>query len=151
MNWNAFHSRLKSVEGARHNLMPSCPISYLEQFEMRFCRLPQSWRQMLETFNGAELFIDGLPMVTLFGLLLSPPLEELDWPNTCCLEHWHPLWKSAGRQGLPVARTCHDSFWILEGETLREWDSQYSEWLGDSLSLGSWMDRVIDDGMDLMG
>lgn len=146
MDWIRFMEEVISVEGCKHRIMPPCPTSLLVRLESKWGALPTSLRCMLEVFNGGELFINAIPMITVLGVTTAPPQSRFTWPPECCMDTWMELIRSIERVGWPIARSSYGSFWILLGEHLREWDFQTHRWLGTEISFDDWTQRIIKEG-----
>jgi hypothetical protein len=126
--------------------MPPCPAERIQWLDIQWGCLPQTLRSMLGLFNGAELFIEAVPMITIFGVTTDPPQPALMWPKECCMDLWLDAWRGAGNEGWPTARTNYGSFWIFNGADLREWDPSLGRWLGGACNVSTWGERVIEDG-----
>ena len=141
-----FVHSIQAACGESHRFMPRCPPERIDWLQSRWGILPPTLRSMLSLFNGAELFIEAVPMLTILGVSTDPPQPPLVWPRECCIDYWLNLWRQAGDAGWPMGRTSYGSLWVLDGSTIREWNSSQGGWSGDSYSLPDWAERIIEDG-----
>jgi hypothetical protein len=146
MDWQLFVHSIRAACGERHRFMPPCPPERIDWLQSRWGTLPQTLRSMLSLFNGGELFIEALPMLTILGVSTDPPQPPLVWPNECCIDYWLKSCRQAGNSGWPMGRTSYGSLWVLDSLSVREWDSSHSVWSGDAQSHSEWAERIIDDG-----
>jgi hypothetical protein len=145
MNWTLFTNTLQETDGTRHRLMPPCPEERIEWLEQRWGSLDPTLRSMLLLFNGAELFIDAVPMVTVLGISTEPPQPPLVWPKECCMDYWLDSRPYSGKPGWPIARTNYDSLWIFDGQKVQEWYAE-GDGMGQALIFSAWAEQVIEDG-----
>lgn len=146
MDWNSFQGILLEKHGNHHRLMPPCPLGCIQFIDQRWGKLPPVLCSMYRLFNGAELYIDSMPMLTILGIPTDPPQPPLIWPGNCCIDYWLTLWRSGGNLGWPIARTNYDSLWIFHHETVREWDRSIGDWAGEGRPLLDWTEQIIENG-----
>ena len=101
---------------------------------------------MLRSFNGAELFIDAIPMLAILGVSTDPPQPRLVWPVEYCIDEW--LRRLGTEAGWPIARANYGSIWLLSDGLIREWDLVNGHWSGDPLHILPWSDQVIERGRE---
>jgi hypothetical protein len=100
---------------------------------------------MLQRFNGAELFIDAIPFVTILGLSLDSDPPTSDW----FIDRMTLKWRSGIGQTTDwvMAMTNYGGMQILERNSLvREWDSSQRKWSGDRHPFYSWVEKVLHEG-----
>jgi hypothetical protein len=115
--------------------------------------LPSVLVEMLQRFNGAELFIYGLPLVTIFGLSPTPPVEKLYWSPDWYIDTYTKIWRESqeGREGWAFAMTNYGGLMVSnqDGE-LKEWDTNLNRWISETSSIGDWFRGVLTEGQSYM-
>jgi hypothetical protein len=122
--------------------------------EKEFGKLPSTLREMLERFNGAELFLSGGPFVTLFRISSIPPLPALEWAPDWCVDSITRRWRAQGsnRAGdWAIAMTNDDGLVLLcADETVNEWDTAQCILSSKNVPFEEWMANLTDEGRALI-
>lgn len=147
--WIDFIGQLKEYPDGVHRLCDACSEERILAVEREFGSLPKLLAEMVRTFNGGELFLNVIPMVTLFGI--SPPLT---CPNIDSLSDWYIdkytwTWraKSPFSDLWAFAMTNYGGLMLMSStETVKEWDTNTSGWIGPELSFTVWIQKVIEEG-----
>jgi hypothetical protein len=153
-DWDAFVVRLRSYPSNFHRILPPCPDERIEAVEKEIGKMPPTLEEMLKRFNGAKLFISGIPLVRLFRISTIPPLLPLEWAPEWCIDTFTRKWRAAdsNRQGdWTIAMTNYGGLVLLDAdETVKEWDIGESKWLSKSLPLAEWIDKMMGEGEAIM-
>jgi hypothetical protein len=122
--------------------------------EKQFGTMPAIAREMLQHFNGAELFVASGPMLTLFGLTTVPPLPPLEWGEDWYIDKLTPAWRASGLnrdRDWAVAMMNYGGLILFnESRGISEWDTGESRWLLENMAFGDWIEKVIADGETMM-
>jgi hypothetical protein len=102
--------------------------------------------ELLTTFNGAELFIDAMPMVTFFGVgsATNPALD---------LGIYTKKWRSSrpGNTDWLIGVMNYGGFFVLNSAGLvAEWDSAQPGWLTAPCTPEELTTRLLSEGMDYL-
>lgn len=147
--WLDFVRRLKEYPNGVHLLLNACPEKRILDAEREFGRLPRFLREILGTCNGGELFINAIPLVTLFGIspLLTNP--EIHWHSDWYIDTYTRSWRSQfpSSECWVFAMTNYGGLLLLsKKEEISEWDTNTSRWNGCDLSIEDWLLKVITEG-----
>jgi hypothetical protein len=153
-DWDAFLVRLRAHSFHFHRFLPPCPGERIEAVETEFGKLPPTLAEMLKRFNGAELFIAGIPLVSFFRISTIPPLPPLEWAPEWCIDNFTAQWRSAGsnrQDDWAIAMTNYGGLILLDADgTVKEWDTGESRWLFKNVPLQEWMERMMSEGDAIM-
>jgi len=97
MDWHAFVKSLQRQRSEVHRFLPPCTEEQVANIKCTCGALPPSLLEMLRVFGGAELFIEGIPLLTIFGAPHPLGSSAVDWPPTCWLAVQVKSWTSSGR------------------------------------------------------
>jgi hypothetical protein len=149
-DWDAFLGRLRAYPPEFHRVLPPCSAERIEAVEKELGRLPQTLKEMLKHLNGAELFIVGLPYLSLFGISTIPLLPPFEWSTGWYIDTFTPKWRAtgSGRQNdWAIAMTNYGGLILVDGdETVKEWDTGESRWLCERLPFHKWIEKVMSEG-----
>ncbi len=146
--------RLQEYPSGYFRLLAPCPSERIEAAERRLGAMPPTLKDMLQHFNGAELFIAAVPMLTICGVTTVPPLSPLEWGENWYIDKLTPDWRTSGSN--------RDNDWAIgimnygglilfnESHGIGEWDTSESRWLFESMVLDDWVEKVIADGETMM-
>jgi len=56
--------------------------------------MPAVLVEMLNNFNGARLFLRHVPLISIFGVSLIPPLSPMQWAEDWHIDKYTPSWRS---------------------------------------------------------
>lgn len=145
MNWKNILEKLASFPDGVNNLFPPCKIEQLQEIDDKILNLPATLREMLMLFNGAELFVNAIPFVTLFGTDIPTAKCNLITMNSV-------LQNSCGQtSSVAFAMTNYGSILILgSDDCVKEWDGQTGQFSDDNVNLSLWIDETIRDGEQYM-
>jgi hypothetical protein len=153
-DWRALIDRLRKYPCSRHQFLAPCPHDRIATVEETCGALPTLIREMLEHFNGAELFTDGVPLLTLFRISTVPPLRSPEWGEDLYIDKFTPKWRESGphRNDEWVIGMMNYGGLILFSESrgIKEWDTGESRWLLEDVPFAEWIGKVITDGEILM-
>jgi len=108
---------------------------------------------MLKTFNGAELFNNCGPLVTIFGISQIPPLPPLEWAPDWYVDKFTPAWRefSGNRDEWAIAMMNYGGLIVLSRDgSVREWDTSercFSPW---TLTVEAWINQILREGEEFM-
>jgi hypothetical protein len=109
--------------------------------EKQFGTMPAIAREMLQHFNGAELFV-------------VPPLPPLEWGEDWYIDKLTPAWRASGLnrdRDWAVAMMNYGGLILFnESRGISEWDTGESRWLLENMAFGDWIEKVIADGETMM-
>jgi hypothetical protein len=149
--WDQFMHELLQFPKGTHDLRPPCPPERIMEEEQRLGRLPSDLRAMLQRFNGGELFIDGGPFVTLFGLFDANDPPDFDW-GIYYIDRSTPTWRTKMNRPMDwvIAATCYGGRIVLGPDPLvRQWDSATDAWdeFEDArYTYEEWISKLLTDG-----
>jgi len=133
-----------------HRMLPPCPNDRREEVEATLGKMPAALVDMLNQFNGAELFQLQLPLVTIFGVSAIPPLPPLEWAPDWYIDKFTPAWRSAdkGRErDWVIAIMNYGGLIILDqNETVREWDTAQAKWEDKTWDFSGWIEDILAEG-----
>jgi hypothetical protein len=116
--------------------------------------MPATLKDMLQHFNGAELFIGGLPMLTIFGVTTIPSLPPLEWAEDWYIDKLTPNWRMSGSnrdKDWAIGMTNYGGLILFnESHGISEWDGGESRLVFKSMVLDDWVEKVIADGETMM-
>ena len=153
-NWDAFLVRLQSYPVHYHRILPACSESRIKEVEKELGTLPANLKEMVRRFNGAKLFLSGIPLIRLFRISTNPPLPSLDWAPEWCIDTFTKKWRAAGsdrEDDWALAMMNYGGLVLLDGDdTVKEWDTSEGRWLIEKLPLDRWIDKIFEDGEAVM-
>ncbi len=150
VNWEDVLRRLHSYPDRVHKILPACSMDRILAVDEELGKMPETLSQMLRQFNGAELFIDGGPLVTIFGISTEPPLPPLEWATEWYIDKFTPKWRSAGRNrdsDWAIAMTNYGRLILLEQSGLvKEWDTSQRQWSRGTFTFDEWIEETLREG-----
>ncbi len=150
VNWANILERLKAYPISVNRLLPPCPEGRIDEVQADMGRFPEDLVGMLEYFNGAELFANTGPLVSIFGVSALPPLPPMEWAPEWCVDKFTPRWRAAGggRQGdWAIAMMNYGGLIIMHSDgSLVEWDTAQRTWGAKSPDLAAWFEEILRDG-----
>lgn len=153
-DWNAFLSRLRTYPTGLHRILAACPSDRVEAAEEQLGSLPDSLEAMVTRFNGAELFIIGLPLVTLLRISSVPPLSPIEWAPRWSIEELTTEWRAGGNDrnnDWAIAMTNYGGLVLLNGKgTIQEWDTGGGSWVVRDVPFADWIEGIMNEGDSLM-
>jgi hypothetical protein len=145
---------LQTYPPTYHRLLAPGPPERIEAAERQLGTMPTTLKDMLQHFNGAELFIGGLPMLTIFGATTIPPLPPLEWAEDWYIDKLTPDWRMSGSnrdKDWAIGMTSYGGLILFnESYGISEWDTGESRWVFESIVLDDWVEKVIADGEAMM-
>lgn len=149
LDWHAFVKRFNRYPNGTHNILPPCSTERFRAMEAELGACPIALREMLSHFNGAELFIDFMPLLTVFGVSPTIPVSETEWASNWYIDRFTPKWRAAGeRDGdWAIAITNYGGVTILDSaNTCGEYDASEGRWLSRGVALEDWLESVFFEG-----
>lgn len=149
--WNDMFARLRLAPHGQHQIYPAANLGQIEQLENRLGSLTKNLRSMLAEVNGAELFISGLPLVTLFPVTATADLQKIGWPKDWYIDEMTAWWRGNGH-------TDRSTDWALgimnygglilqeRPDEFSEWDTAHAGWIQRHVSMSDWIDSVLTQG-----
>ena len=149
-----FMDRLAACPDYYHHIIQPCPVELIGVVEKTLGRLPQPLAEILNRFDGAELFIAGLPLVTFFRASACSPLPPVEWGQDWYVDCATAQWRAAGpgREGdWAFAMTSYGGL-VIYGDSgvVKEWDIGNRRWISEALPFEQWIDKMMSDGVALM-
>ncbi len=150
VDWEEVLTRLSAYPTGVHNIMPAVSNERLAAVEAKFGTVPSQLRTMLATFNGAELFVGALPLITFFGVSSKPPLSPMEWAPDWYVDVFTSIWRNAGtarEHDWPIAM-MNDGTLIVMNEVghVKLWDSESQQWGPQDLSFLEWFWTLLNEG-----
>src|SRR5262245_59703785 len=145
LDWRKVVSRLKTFPKGVNVLNPPCPSRRAAK-----AAVPAQIKEMLRCFNGAELFVDALPFVTIFGLSTPRDTSGSDW----FLDRFSAKWRRAMNRpnDWVIALSNYGAIFVLDdADLVREWDSNSRKWIGKAMSFEDWIRRMLSEGEAYLG
>ncbi len=159
IDWEAFVRKATAVAPQSHRLRPPCQVAQIAACEADLGRLPMELTKMLNVFNGAELFVDCMPLLTLFGI--SAPDDPLS--NDWYIDRFTKAWRGAGRSQadwvfgitnyggvLILAENCTVRQWDTAQQTWTNWDTAQKTWTDIDVPLPTWVEQTLVEGEHYM-
>lgn len=147
--WDHFISGLKADPDGTHHLCDACPEERILNVQREIGNLPEILAEMVRRFNGAELFVNAIPLVTLFGISPLRAVSQIDWPSEWYIDKYTRLWRASNPRSdeWAFAMTNYGGLMLVNhGEQVREWDTNASRWVGPSSSIDDWQKNVLVEG-----
>jgi len=149
-DWDNVIRRLRSYPKKVHRLLPPCPEDRLEAVQTQLGKMPAGLVEMLEHFNGAELFERCGPMLTVFGISTIPPLPALEWFPDWNIDKLTPSWRQASphrENQWAIAMTNYGGLIILDKRgTIKQWDTSQSRWEENRWTFDEWVEDIFREG-----
>jgi hypothetical protein len=148
-DWATFLARLHAYTQGVHAIGPPVLRTRLDAVEEELGKLPSELVDMLDHFNGAELFIWSGPMLTMFGLSEASPVSKLKWAENWYIDKFTPKWRAAGdgrESQFAIGMTNYGGLILFENGRIREWDTAQREWAPSNYELSEWLEKVLHDG-----
>jgi len=152
-DWTSFEARLRAHPAGVHQFQPSAIATCLERATSRVGALPSFCEAMLSSTNGIELFINGGPFATLFGVSPETPVSTLEWAPDWYIDAFTPTWRKARNGGTDVVTgvTCYGTLFVFRTrQTVQEWDTQAGDWCSEEGPVEEWLERLIVEGEEFM-
>lgn len=153
VNWENVLRRLRAYPGNVHKILPPCPADRIRDVEEQLGKMPEELSQMLRHFNGAELFIDAVPFVTIFGITTDPPKSPLAWAPEWYIDRFTPKWRSSSnsQSDWAFAMTNYEGLVVLdEGGVVKEWDTSQGRWGPRNSTFDEWIEETLQEGDEYM-
>ena len=131
-----------------HQFQRPCTENRIQYLEQILGPAPAVIHSMLRQCNGAKLFVNLAPLVTLFGVSPIEPEVADDWAPDWYIDKFTVAWrKSNGTDSdWAIAMTNYGGLAILSVDgNVREWDIASHCWISDAVPIGVWMDQIIVD------
>ena len=132
-----------ALPAACHNVNEPCSRLDIDGLAGSLGPLPESLRQLLSAFDGAELFIDAIPLVTFFGSGVSRPHSIPDLRTNTT------TWRSSRSSSSEwvFGAMSYGGYLVIDTiGTIREWDSAQHAWFGESFSSDQLVQRLLAEG-----
>lgn len=142
--WKSLRQRLAASSGM-HDFAQPCAPDDLARLEAEFGPLTETLRSMLREFNGAELFVDAMPLFTFFGARPGTPAVDI--------AEYTRGWRKGRpeRQDWVIGVMNYGGYFILgSDERLREWDSAVSSWSDTNCTAEELVDRLLAEGPEYL-
>ena len=153
-DWVALIDRLRKYPCSHHQFLAPCPHDRIANVEEKFGAMPAILREMLEHFNGAKLFIEGLPLLTLFRISTVPPPRSLEWGEDWYIDKFTPKWRESGpnrNDDWAIGMMNYGGLiFFSESRGIKEWDTGESRWLLEDIPFAEWIEKVRRDGEIMM-
>ena len=149
-DWQDMLRKIEAYPSKVHRVLPPCPNERREEVEAALGTMPAALVGMLNHFNGARLFINNGPFVSIFGISAIPPLPSMEWAPDWQIDKFTPAWRSAdkGREReWVIAMINYGGLIILDqSETVREWDTAQGLWGPKVWNFAGWIDDILAEG-----
>lgn len=150
VDWVDFLGRLRTRYPVEvHRILPPCDASRIQAVEAELGMLPKQLREMLRHFNGAELFVKTVPLVSILGISTILPVPPLEWAPEWYIDRLTPKWRASGQShnDWPIAIMNYGVFIVLDSEGVtKEWDTGQRRWGRRKLTLAERMADLLREG-----
>jgi hypothetical protein len=150
IDWQDFLRRLRSAyTPGTHRILPPCPLDRIEAVQAEFGALPEDLARMLRHFNGAELFIKTMPLISVFGISTVPSLSPEEWAPEWYIEKFTPKWRSGGHRNdqWPIAMKNYGVLILIDSRGMtKEWATGQRSWEGKELGLNDRFMELLREG-----
>jgi hypothetical protein len=153
INWENVLNQLASYPPHVHRILPPCPAERVETLEQELGSVPTELAEMLRHFNGARLFIDGGPLVSIFGVSVIPPLPPLEWSPDWYIDKYTPAWRTfSERSGdWAIGMMNYGGLVLLSRDnTVLEWDTGQGRFEDVTYSFSEWVEHIMCEGATYM-
>ena len=152
--WDYFLGRIRSYPPEVNRLLPPCAAERLEAVQRELGEMPTALVELLEQFNGAELFVVAVPLITIFGISTIPALPPLEWAPEWYIDKHTRRWRSSGSgrdTDWAIAMMNYGGLAILDKSGwIREWDTAAGDWDERHVPFEEWCDIIIREGDALL-
>jgi len=152
VDWKDVTRRLHSYPTGVIRLLPPCSQRRFSLAESQLGPIPSELIGMLRIFNGAELFIKALPLVTLFGLSCGERPDS-DWAPGWYVDKVTPEWRALTKNARHwvIGMMNYGGLIILSDDGLvREWDTATNGWNTESWYFYEWIETTLREGDEYM-
>jgi len=149
IDWDGILQKLRSFPSQTQNLRLPCVQERVMEEEVRLGQMPNDLAEMLRRFNGGELYIDAIPLITILGLSLPSDDVTSDW----FIDRLTPQWRSGAGQSTDwaIGMTNYGGMVILEQDSLvSEWDTSQQKWMADRYPFNQWVEKIMEEGADYL-
>lgn len=149
VDWSRVMERLGSYAPGVHNILRPCEQGRIEAVEQELGKLPEPLIAMLRHFNGAELFISALPLVTVFGISPIRTIPALEWAPDWYIDKLSVQWRSSHNRprDWTIAMTNYGGLIVLGDDgMLREWDTGQAKWSPRKAGFAEWIEEILREG-----
>jgi len=146
IDWKGFCHRMRAFGPGTQILNSPCSQARIDEDELRLGQMPDELSGMLRAFNGAELFINAIPMITVFGLSTREDTADSDW----FIDRYTPKWRAASDRSFDwvIGMTNYGSLIILDQHLqVQEWDTLHNKWGTETQSFSNWLERIVSEGV----
>ena len=148
IEWQLFLERLNAFGTEAHKILPPCAEDRLEAIQAQLGKMPTALVEMLRTFDGAQLFDNGGPLVSIFGISTIPPLPPLEWAPDWYIDKFTPVWRAKQkRNDWAIGITSYGVLFLMDQEgAISKWDTGQKGWESRNQLLGQWMEELMREG-----
>ena len=149
LKWDSFISQLNEFPEGTHNFVPAGPETRIAKVEAEFGKMPSSLIEMVRHCNGAQLFCNTGPLITLFGISPRRRVSRFEWAPDWYIDKFTRVWREVNPESdlWAFAMWNFGCLMVLSGNgRVREWDMSVRDWGQSFRSMNQWYEFVIDEG-----
>lgn len=153
MNLDDFIMEINNFPQSIHRFLPGATDKNLQVLIERIGRIPDFLEKLLREFDGAELFISGIPFLTIFRSMNNPPLPAMEWSLEWCVDVYTKKWReiNAGSKDIAIAMTNYGGLVLLDEKgKIKEWDTSEGRWLIQNMPITEWFEKIISEGKETL-
>lgn len=150
IDWQKVLAHLKSYPAHTHRIQGPCSEERIVAVQAELGPMPNEIVAMLRAFNGAKLFKKTGPLVSVFGISLTPPLSPLQWAPEWHIDKFTPKWRANGAardNEWAIAMMNYGGLIIVDQDgTAREWDTARATWSPEIWKFDAWIEKILREG-----
>lgn len=132
-----------------HKLYPGASSQRIDSLVQRVGRIPAFLNLVAKKSDGAELFIAGLPYVTLFMTSGTPTISSMDWNPEWCVDAFTEKWRerNRGSEAIAFGITNYGGLFLTDSSgRISEWDTAEGRLLEADILPAEWFRRLLVEG-----
>lgn len=144
-DWERVMERLRSYSPGVNVLRDGCNADRIAQISSELGSVPPQLRELLRHFNGAELFVDAIPLVTLLGI----PLASDRGGAGRFIDHYTQSWRREYQRphDWVIGIKNYGALIVLSDDGLvREWEPTSRAWGNGPWRFEEWIETLLVDG-----
>lgn len=145
--WDYFLKDLDRDHSDAHRLFAPCTVDRILEVQRDLGPMPPPLHEMLKRFNGGELFINAIPLITLLGLSL--PEKVMYWPADWYIENSTRTLRLANgalAEWVFAITNYGDLITTNQLGECKQWQMSQLDRHIDLGSLENWLQQVLEEG-----
>ncbi len=154
MNLTDFFKNIKDFPTGVHRFLPGATDENLQILTERIGKLPEFLEKLLKEFDGAELFINGIPFLTIFRSINNPPLTALEWSSEWFIDNYTKKWRESNTErndDFAIAMTNYGGLILADKKgKIKEWDTSEGRWIFQNMLTTDWFEKIVLEGKEIL-